>query len=721
MKVPIADRAGAHVILLEKKWADPVSQSDDNLERPLAERILLARGLKEQTERDAFLSGSPEFWHDPFLLPDMSDACERIQKAIAQRERILVFGDYDADGVTATALMVLFLRGAGADCSYMIPDRLSEGYGMTDVLFSRIAEYAPTLLITVDCGIADIDEIDTLARSGIDVIVTDHHEVKPDLPRAVAVVNAKRTDSRYPYPLLSGVGVALKLVEALSQRLYPITQKDDWKAYLDLAMIGTVADVVPLTDENRTIVRNGLQAVVKKCRKGIRALLDITGQTDKPLNSVTISYLLVPRINASGRMGDASRAVELLLTDDENTARSIAALLSEENAKRQEIELRIFEEAVSSIEKADTHTSAFYDNGPIIVLGENWHPGVIGIVASRLVARYFRPAIVFTKDSGQKGLIKGSARSVEGFNILDAIIYAREHTMQFGGHPRAAGISVEDQAFPFFVDKIAEYAKTVCGEDREDTPLLPDARISPADLTLESCRELKRLEPFGEGNPEPCFLLENLLIEQTASCGNGRHLKLKLRNTGDDKKRIYDGIAFGFGPYEELFRAGDTVDILFSITSSVWKDKESLSLMIRDIHFSRTNKIAIDKPDVLESLYQRKLGLKQLAILAKSSSADLLPRIDDFKRVYQFLRTRCAEGVQVCDISLLARFIAACYDTPIHGFALLRILDIFEEAGLLRFHFRVGQRVCFSLLFVNGKVKLENTDTYQRIFSGGEA
>jgi single-stranded-DNA-specific exonuclease len=708
------------VILLEKKWEDTFEFSKEHLRLPLSERVLIARGYSDEKDRQTFLAGGSEVWHDPFLLPDMKKSCDRIYRAIADRERILVFGDYDADGVTATALLVMFLRKAGADCEYMIPDRLSEGYGMSEGLFMRIQSYEPSLMITVDCGISDVEEIDHLTRLNIDIIVTDHHEVKPVLPSAFAIVNAKRNDSIYPFPLLSGVGIALKLVEALSSVLFPITDKDEWKDYLDLAMLGTIADVVLLTDENRTIVKQGIEMMSSDCRVGIRALIEVSAQDDRQLSSTSISYLIVPRINASGRMGDATRAVELLMTTNEAEAREIASLLTEENVKRQEIELRIFNEAVESIEQAEDSLHTLASNGPIVVLGEDWHPGVIGIVASRLVSRYYRPAIVFTKDSGQKGLLKGSARSVEGFNILASIIYAREFTSQFGGHPKAAGISVHEDSFSCFVDKLSEYVKLKPESLSEASSCKPDARISSSDISIESSKELKRLEPFGEGNPEPCFLLEHLVIEQTTSVGHGRHLKFKLQLCEDGQNRTLDGIAFGYGQFEELYQTGDVVDILCSLSLSVWKDRETLSLMIRDIRFSRSGSIIWDSPDIIESLYRSNLGIKQLSILSKMKPDELIPQKEDFKCVYQFLRTHCTPGFQICDVRLLSRYIQACYKIPIHGFALMRILDVFEEAGLLRIDFRKGQRVGFMLLFIDGKVKLENTDTYQRIYSRRE-
>ncbi len=706
------------MILLAKTWDDPSYALPDETILPLAERILAARGVSDPVERSAFLSGEPPKWHDPFLLPDMQNACTRIRSAIANRERILVFGDYDADGVTATALLLLFLRKAGADCRYMIPDRVSEGYGMSEALFSRIDGFSPSLMITVDCGISDVDEISTLMRSGIDVIVTDHHEVKPILPQAIAVVSAKRVDSLYPFTQLSGVGIALKLIEALSSFLYPLTEKNDFEAFFDLAMLGTIADVVPLVDENRTIVRKGLRQLHERGRLGITSLIEVAGQREKELNSISISYLIVPRINASGRMGDAARAVELLTTDDSAKAAEIAALLTSENARRQEIELDIFQKAIARIEGSVKEGEVSITSaGPIVLLGDDWHPGVIGIVASRLVSRYGRPAIVFTKDSGQPDLYKGSARSVDGFNILEAIIFAKEHAAQFGGHPKAAGIAVEASHFSGFCKMLEEYSLKTCEEGHGVAALRPDARLSVEEISLSSFREIQRLAPFGESNAEPIFLLENLTIEQAMSCGSGKHLKLKVSVETNGKNRQFDAIGFGFGALEDLYTVGSKIDILYSLTSNVWRDKESLSLMIRDIRFSKTGRMVIDSPDILETLYQKNLGLRQLAILAKTGSADIVPTREDFKRVYQFLRTNCTEGSVICDANLLARKISLSYKESINGFQLLRILDVFAEASLIQFHSRKGQRICFSLLFVEGKVKLENTKTYQRMFS----
>jgi single-stranded-DNA-specific exonuclease len=708
------------VILVEKKWSLPSGDAPaDSL--PLTHKLLISRGMTDKEDIRAFLSDDAGLWHDPELFPDMDAACERIHRAVAGRERILIYGDYDADGITATAILVLFLRRAGADCVYLIPDRLSEGYGMSERLFSKIMEREPQLLITVDCGVANIAEVDELVRAGLDVIITDHHEVKPVLPRAGAVLNAKRTDSRYPFSQLSGAGVALKLTEALSRRLYPITSKEEWRDYTDLAAIGTIADVVPILDENRTLVREGMKLLMQTKRKGLKALFAAAKQEGPKLSTVSISYLLVPRINASGRMGDASRAVELLLTDSETEAAELAETLSRENTGRQEVELAIFKEAVELLEGDPEKSAAFFKSrGPILVCGRDWHPGVIGIVASRLVERYRRSALVFTAVSGQEGLLKGSARASGGDNILEAILHAKDYTERFGGHPKAAGISVRADRYDLFSKKISEYDQQNSEEPYEETVRV-DGVLGIADLTTDTCREVSGLAPFGEGNQDPHFLIRNLRIVKTSACGKGRHLKLSFTSNDEGSTKIFDGIAFGMGAFEELYRTGSVVDVVMSLSVSEWKGRESLSMLVADMHFVAAGRMPLDNPGILEKLYQSRLGFRELSKVAKTPLPEFLPSRDDFKKVYQFLRTKCADGMTMCDLKLLARYVSAAYAISLNGFALARILDVFEEAGLLRFYSKKEGRVCFSLLFVDGKVKLENTSTFRKLFSeGGE-
>jgi len=708
------------LILIEKKWnlSRPALQDGERL--PLTHRLLLSRGIVDAEARKAFLSADYNGWHDPALFPDMERACVRVAQALAQNEKILVYGDYDADGITSTALLMLFLKKIGADCSYLIPDRLSEGYGMSEALFSRIVERKPSLVITVDCGVANIDEVAALSRIGIDVIITDHHEVKPTLPAAYAILNAKRTDSLYPFSQLSGAGVALKLVQALCSRLAHLCGPEDWRAYLDLAALGTIADVVPILDENRMLVKEGMLLLSQMKRAGVRALFDVSHQNDQKITTTSVSFLLIPRINASGRMGDASRAVELLMTGDEETAVMLAATLSLENTRRQEIELTIYEEAVALLEKPqDGETTVHARTGPILVCGKDWHPGVIGIVASRLVSRYNRPAIVFTEISGQPGTLKGSARACEGYNILEAILFAQEYTEQFGGHPKAAGITVSVKKFPQFAKSLEDY-ELQNKADPYESSIEVDACLTSEEFSLDTCREIDGLAPFGEGNREPRFLMQNLKIVQTSGCSNGKHLKMKFAlSSPSGEERLVNGIFFGMGYLEELYRQGTVVDVVFGLSISIWKNRESLSMQVIDMHFPKTGKLLDDSTEVLEKLYENNLPLRQLAVLSKTPFEKILPGKDDFKKVYQFLRTRCADEITLCDLGLMARFVSANYGIVLHGFALARVLDVFAEAGLVQLYSRRGQRVCFTLLFVDGKVKLENTPTYQKLFAEG--
>ena len=706
--------------MIEKKWNLPLPLTPEDTDLPLVQRLLYSRGITDSEEQKAFLSENYYGWHDPALFPDMEPACVRITSAITHNEKILVYSDYDADGITSTALLMLFLKKVGADCSYYIPDRMSDGYGMTEAQVVKIVEQKPDLVITVDCGIANIDEVSSLRRSGIDVIITDHHEVKPEIPAAYAVLNAKRIDSKYPFSQLSGVGVALKLVQALCLRPELKTDPEAWREYLDLAALGTIADVVPVLDENRMIVKDGMVQLTQLKRIGIRALYDVSHQNDQKISTTTISYLLIPRINASGRMGDASRAVDLLMTKEEAEAVRIAELLSRENVRRQEIELAIYDEAVALLENPkEGETIVHAQSGPILVCGKDWHPGVIGIVASRLVMRYNRPAIVFTEDSGHIGTLKGSARASDGYNILEAIQFAQEFTLQFGGHPKAAGISVLLDDFSKFANSLEEYERQ--NKDVPDESSIDiDACLSVDDLTLETCREIAGLAPFGEGNREPRFFIPGCRIVMSSVCGNQKHLKVKFSLAGSSgADKIIDGICFGMGHLGELFKQGSLVDVVFSLSISSWKNRESLSMQVSDMHFTRSGRLIDDATDTLEKLYENHLPMKQVAVFSKMPLSKLIPEKEDFKKVYQFLRTRCSDEITLCDEGLMARFVSADYGIDLHGFALARVLEVFAEAGLLRFYSKKGQRVCFILLFVDGKVKLENTPTYQKLYAEG--
>lgn len=706
--------------LIENQWVGPPEVRIPEECRSIAERILYARGATEKEKRDAFLSNRPDGFHDPFLLPDMHIACSVIIRAVLENKKILIYGDYDADGITATAILLLFLKRIGASVDYIIPDRVSEGYGISESLFSDIFNRSPNLIVTVDCGISNVEEIERLSENGVDVIVTDHHEVKDMIPDAKAVVSAKRTDSEYPFPDLCGAGIALKLVQALCRSIEEEKKSliwtidlspDDWMRYLDLAAIGTIADVVPLSDENRAIVKIGLSMLSENPRPGMHALTETANGKEEVLTSVALSYQIVPKINAAGRMGDASRAVELLIETDLEAARAIARDLNEDNIRRQEMEASMLVEAIAKVEEMIRNDEWTYDS-PLVVFGPGWHPGIVGIIASRLVQRYRRSAIVFTDQSGQEGILKASARASADYNILEAIRYASDFLMQYGGHPKAAGITAKESEYEGFRDKIREFARKKRPENG-DSAIRMDAELSFREATLSACREIQSLQPFGEGNREPLFVVRGARIVKTTLCGQDRHLRISFERDSDTP---VDGIAFGFGEKAALFPCGRIVDVAFYLRISNWADRETVSVQVVDMRFSRVGSLAEDEPDVLEKLFSNKLPLDKIAMVAGLPADDLYPKKEVIGDVYRFLKKRFESNVCECDTHLLAAWINAESGTGLNAFSLMRILDIFEQAGLLRVFYRKNIRISFTLLFVEGKVKLENTEIYQRMF-----
>ena len=781
------------MILLEKKWRLPDEISAGKAPgdagtagdaSSLLVRLLEGRGIQvsgaaaaaegagiassteaETADAAGLLSETP-VWHDPFLMNDMETAVERICQAAANNEKILICGDYDADGVTATAIMVLFLRKIGATVDYVIPNRLAEGYGISDSLLERIREKQPNLVVTVDCGVANGDAVGQLVEEGMDVVVTDHHEVKDELPPAMAVLDCKRNDNTYPFVHLCGAGVALKLVAALAPKFPDKTDKEEWKNYLDIATIGTIADVVSLTGENRTIVKMGLEVLRNTQRPGLRALLMQVknsaakngtngygaangNSAPKPLPPITtgdISFQISPKINACGRLGDADRALELILTSDLSRADDLAAELIEENSKRQELEQEMVNQAVSLIEKDPEMIASMKNSSmPIIIVGENWHLGILGIVANRLVNRYQRTAIVFTED---EGILKGSCRTAGDFPILECLKSCGVTVLQYGGHKRAAGVSVEKKNYEEFKKMVSAFAE----ERNTEKDILctdVDMVIRPEDLTLSNARDLLRLEPFGEGNREPVFLVSGMRVLQPRACGAGnRHLKLILSYKGadDEKPRNYDAIAFGAGEWADMFPEGSMVDALVEMGVNVWNGSENLSLRVVDMHFAGIGKIIWDRPQVLENLYRNGLPLRQIAMVGKCKEEELRPTGEEMGILYRYFQqagaasvagnagaagtgTQAGAGAQsgktseanMVDLNLLARLLTGKYRKPLHAFKISRALDIFSEAGLIDATRINDERICFSLLSVQERVKLENTKTFQVLFANNNA
>jgi single-stranded-DNA-specific exonuclease len=507
-----------------------------------------------------------ESLHDPFLMPDMDRAVLRLKVALEKDETVLVHGDYDADGITSTALLVSVLRKLGIKTFYHIPNRMTEGYGFGDKGVEKAAECGAGLIITADCGISSSKEVAAANSRGIDVIVTDHHEPPEELPAALAVLNPHRKDSEYPFKYLAGVGVVFKLVQALVGTLHatPLQIED----LLDLVALGTIADSVALVDENRIFAAYGLKEIKNdRCRLGLEALKEVAG-VDKDMQSGRLSYTLIPRINAAGRLGDASEVVDLFLSEDRDKADEIAQHLDEQNRERRKIEAVVLESAVKMIDPENPGSA-------IVLWSDDWHPGVIGIVASRLVGMFYRPVLLFSvKDS----IAKGSARSIPPLNLHRAILECSDLLMAFGGHHQAAGLKISTENLSAFRDKMnAQVEKTLTPD--EMIPVIEiDAPLRLSDVNFTSVRELGLLEPFGESNNEPVFATKDIEIVDHRIVGE-KHLKMRLRQD----RRDMDAIAFNQGDMIEELEAASSLDVAFAPGINEWNGMKKLQLNVKAI------------------------------------------------------------------------------------------------------------------------------------------
>jgi len=554
---------------MNKKWEcyEVDENKVENLARKyslskLLAKILVNRNIIEDEKINIFLNPTRRDFYNPFLMPDMEKAVDRIIKAIKAHEKIMIFGDYDVDGITSITVLKKFLLDRGAQVSQYIPNRLHEGYGLNKEAIKHIVDEQYTLMITVDCGISGIEEIDYANSLGIETIVTDHHEPGDILPNAIAVVDSKRKDNKYPFNQLAGVGVVFKLIQAISQKLN--LEEKEYLKYLDIVCVGTISDIVPLVDENRVITKLGLKLVEVTKNIGLKTLIELSGY--KKIDSSTISFGIAPRINACGRMGHTEEALKLFLTENEQEAREIALKLNEYNAKRQEIEKKIFDEAVEQIEQNN--------DDEVIVLGkENWHNGVIGITDL-----YFKPSILicFEEEMG-----KGSGRSIPGFDLYEALSNCNKNIKRFGGHSMAIGITVEKEKFENFKKDFIKYAHN--SDINDIIPVINiDEEVALKDISVRDVAELKLLEPFGEANKTPLFLLKNLKIHSIRALSEGKHLKLSLK---DDNYWI-DSIGFNLGHLSEEYRIGDKVDIVGTLEINQYNGRESIQINMKDIRKS---------------------------------------------------------------------------------------------------------------------------------------
>lgn len=535
--------------------------------------LMNIRGLDDAAHLREFL-GEGEPLSDPFLLKDMDKAAARITRAVDNMEKIVVYGDYDADGVTSTAMLYSYLETRGADVIFYIPQREGEGYGMNMGAVEYLKEQGVSLIVTVDNGISSVQEVARANELGIDVVVTDHHRPQEILPDAVAVVDAYRPDDTSPYKHFSGVGVAFKLLMALEDGAGDV--EDLLEAYSDLAAIGTIGDIVPLTGENRTLIRAGLECLSQSDRPGVQALLENAGIAGKVLTSTNVAFTLVPRINATGRMGAPERAVRLLISGYEEEAEVLSEEICADNEERRRVEAEIAEAAFADIE-----AKGYMKDRVVVVDGENWHHGVIGIVASRVTERCGKPCMIISRGETEA---KGSGRSIEGFSLFEAICACGDLLIKFGGHPMAAGITLKSENIEAFRKRINRYAAEHFPQMPTQTVTL-DCKLNPAALSVSMAQSLTQLEPFGNGNPQPVFGLFNMELSNVTPVGGGGHLRLTLEKNG----AVITAMRFNTKPEELPYHIGDKIDLAVQLEAREFRGQPSLTVIVRDMKFAAFN------------------------------------------------------------------------------------------------------------------------------------
>lgn len=535
--------------------------------------LMNIRGLDDAAHLREFL-GEGEPLSDPFLLKDMDKAAARITRAVDNMEKIAVYGDYDADGVTSTAMLYSYLETRGADVIFYIPQREGEGYGMNIGAVEYLKEQGVTLIVTVDNGISSVQEVARANELGIDVVVTDHHRPQEILPDAVAVVDAYRPDDTSPYKHFSGVGIAFKLLMALEDGAGDV--EDLLEAYSDLAAIGTIGDIVPLTGENRTLIRAGLERLSQSDRPGVQALLENAGIAGKVLTSTNVAFTLVPRINATGRMGAPERAVRLLISGYEEEAEVLSEEICADNEERRRVEAEIAEAAFADIE-----AKGYMKDRVVVVDGENWHHGVIGIVASRVTERCDKPCMIISRGETEA---KGSGRSIEGFSLFEAICACGDLLIKFGGHPMAAGITLKPENIEAFRKRINRYAAEHFPQMPTQTVTL-DCKLNPAALSVSMAQSLTQLEPFGNGNPQPVFGLFNMELSNVTPVGGGGHLRLTLEKNGS----VITAMRFNTKPEELPYHIGDKIDLAVQLEAREFRGQPSLTVIVRDMKFAAFN------------------------------------------------------------------------------------------------------------------------------------
>lgn len=657
---------------------------------PLLAMMLDIRGITKEEDVINFLQENKDF-SDPFLMKDMDKAVERITTAVENGEKICVYGDYDADGVTSTSLLYSYLRDSlGADVMFYIPTRTGEGYGMNKGAVDKIHSLGVTLIITVDNGISAREEIDYANSLGIDTVITDHHMPSGAIPKAVAVVNAHQKDDKSPFKNFSGVGVAFKLVMAIEGEYADVDSL--LENFSDIATLGTIGDIVPLVGENRTLVKNGLRHIQNSDRIGINAMKQESGIAEKEINSSNVAFTLVPRINAGGRLGSSEKSVNLLLTEDEDEAVTIADKLGMDNRERQSIE----KEILASIDEEVRRTPNIVNDKILVFAGKGWHQGVVGIAASRIKDIYDKPTIIIGIDND--GVARGSGRSVEGFSLCDAVFACSEHLTHYGGHPMAVGISLEKEKINDFRKAINAYCKDI---KMPYNILHIDCKLNPNQLDLSILDCLSYIEPCGASNPSPIFGLYNMTVIATKEIGNGKHMRITL-SRGQGQVPVY-AVYFNHNFQSCSYRNGDIVDVAVSLDRNIYNGQENLSVIIKDIKYSQSNnEELIDSERIFDKFAKRYR-------LTKNEVMSILPTRNDFAYVYRFLKQN--KGFIYGEYALVNAL-----NYKISMGKLIVILYSMKELGLINWQQGLYQSIIE--MKESGKVNLEDSVFIKKLKEG---
>ena len=656
---------------------------------PLAAMVLAARGIRDNVQAHKYLDCNAPL-PDPFLMTDMDKAAGRVGLAMAMGEKIAVFGDYDVDGITATCLLTDFLRRHGANVVSYIPGRLEEGYGLNPIAIRQLHQEGVQLIITVDCGITAVAEAELCRELGIDLVITDHHECKEVLPCAAAVVDPHRPDGGYPHKNLSGVGVAFKLAAALCG-----DQEEVLRDYADMVCLGTVADVMPLQGENRVFVSRGLQSLSCTKRPGIAALMAESGCDAKNVTASSIGFMLAPRINAAGRMGQIELAVELFLTDDPVRAAVVAKQLCDLNRQRQSVESEIYDQAVSMLPAGQPPEA-------IVLADESWHQGVVGIVASRIAEEYACPAFLICLD-GEHG--KASSRSHGGFNLFASLTQLSSLLESYGGHELAAGFTINRTNIPEFRRQICQLAAAFYTDDTPRTSLDVDCAIPAELLTISNIESLSVLEPCGNSCPKPVLMMKNLTIERITMVGGGRHMRLRLRSGRFGLNAIY----FSANPAAVSIQNGDLVDIAFTPQINEFRGERSVQMNVQDI-----------RPSCCAECCPETTGYHALITgrLTREIAAQLLPERTTLAMVWRYLAAAPSdiEESPIC----LCRKIVRWTGKPLNLGQMMTCLDIFRDVGLLEIS-RVHKHLQIRLTPGSQKADLTTSQTMQRLLQAKES